>query len=165
MPRNVDLKIEKALRFIEELSWLLKSYDGVDLKFLESVVKRRSENRFLGGSSIDNLSDYMDPNLRVDSLVGILPKIFMNPRWFASNSDIAEFATSALGMKIPRWEKISKFEMIGHIVCNLALKDQKIHRNLVRILSDILADKSKERFVTDMRKEQVSWNEIIRRFG
>ncbi len=164
--RVSEMRIEKALRFVEELSWLMKSYEGVSLKALaETLRENQQQERLFDDDDVDQLNNFVEADSHTNSLVGILPKIFTNPRWFASNSDIAEFAQSALGLRIPRWEKISKFEMIGHVVCRVALNEKKNHASLVKVLKIILSDKQKETFVTDMRKDKMSWNDIIRRFG
>ena len=162
--RIAEMKIDKALRFVEELSWLMKSYEGADLRLLAQVL-RNEQRTIFDPEDVNQLNHFVESDSDTVSLVGILPKIFINPNWFRSNSDIAEFAQSALGLRIPRWEKISKFEMIGHVVCRVSLQEKRDHSSLVKILRNILSDKQKEKYVIDMRRDQMSWNDIIRRFG
>jgi hypothetical protein len=162
--RISELKVDKALRFVEELSWLMKSYEGADVRVLADVLRREQKTLF-DSEDVDDLNRLVKLDSYSESLVGILPKIFTNKKWFNSNSDIAEFSQGALGLRIPRWEKISKFEMIGHIVCRVSLQEKRDHSALVKILRNILSDEQKEKSVIEMRKDQMSWNDIIRKFG
>jgi hypothetical protein len=143
-------------RFLEELSWLLSSYEDLDFKALPQIVEdqSRSSRRF------DNASDE-DEHVQ---LLGTLPALFMDEELFATNEDIAEFSSHALGVSIPRWQKKSKYEIIGHVVCHAKLLNGENLRRLVGAVTKIQDRRSGER--ASLKKQRtmgLSWNEVIQR--
>lgn len=148
-------------RFLQELSWLLNSYADLDFRALENLAfapppvaaptprKRRSKST--------------PPRANVEALVGVLPGLFTDERIFPTNEDIAEFATTALDVKIPRWQKKSKFELIGHIVCNTKeLKEEEL-ASLVSALNIVSGEDSARAAVGEQRQNGLSWNEVIQK--
>ena len=95
-------------------------------------------------------------------MVGILPLVLRDESLFPTNGSIAEFAISALGMPMLRWEKKSKFELIGEIVCNAIDLDDGELSKLVEALS-VLArgDSLAKAIVLDAHTTKRGWNEII----
>jgi hypothetical protein len=146
-------------RFIEELSWLLSSYEDLDFRALKDIGYLRIRHQ-----SAQTLERINPKNPNISFLVGALPGLFNDETLFPTNEDIAEFAQVALKVRIPRWEKKSKFELIGHIVCNTAqLSDKKLEM-LVRALSRFLEEGREARAIVASRRDSgLSWNEVIQR--
>src|SRR5688500_10224881 len=103
----------KADRFVEELSWLLGSYSSLGLGSLSEVLRRQSS----GATAPTAIGGYASANPNNQFLVGALPRVFMDETLFPTNEDIAQFAQSVMELRIPRFAKKSKYEIIGHIVC------------------------------------------------
>lgn len=145
-------------RFVEELSWLLSSYEDLDLEALRrfgfeaSSLSRRSSN----------LVSNSDRSQTTIMLVGVLPSLFVDVRLFPSNEDIVEFGKATMDISIPRWEKKSKYELIGHIVCHADRAPVGKLTHLVSALEGLADDRSSVRArVESQRRSGLSWNEVI----
>ncbi|MDP3821706.1 MAG: hypothetical protein Q8R33_09535 [Burkholderiales bacterium] len=149
----------KLFRFLEELSWLMKTYGDIDLKALARSLEESSKKHALS----EGVSSFASPNANIQFLVGVLPLVLRDPTLFPSNGTIADFAMNALGLDWERrWEKKSRFELIGEIVCStIDLNDGELSR-LVRALT-VLADGSNtaKKIVRDAQVSKRGWNEII----
>jgi hypothetical protein len=142
-------------RFMEELSWLLDSYDGLDFKALSVLA-----NQLVSASSAKSRGrPRSDDNF---IFLGRLPSLFMDEELFAGNEDIVEFAKYALDIDIPRWHKKSKYELIGHVVCNANLLDNNKLKQLSSAIERLQDSKSPARSeLYHQRKLGLSWNEVI----
>ncbi|MXS19891.1 hypothetical protein [Pseudomonas oryzihabitans] len=151
--------IRKTKRFLEEFSWLLESYKGINLnvisKLIDESASQTSEVRRAIGS-------YKSSNPNLHFLTGVLPSLFMDSSLFKNNEDIADFANTVLGLSIPRSHKKSKFEIIGHIVCEANNLNDNGLENLVKALSVLVSDESKKNQIAK-RKNDISfgWNDVI----
>lgn len=147
----------RLFNFIEELSWLLSSYDAADFKALASLSKE-----FQHAVELRNSLTHRSGTVADDPLVGVLPGLLVDERLFPSNEDIAEFASSLLAIEIPRWSKKSKYELIGHIVCHAHLAPPLRRRKLAEAMQSLVLDRDliTKKMMTD-RKAGASWNEII----
>lgn len=148
----------KATRFLEELSWLFQSHSDIDAKSIAKALADSARHRTVR----DGFSSFVSPNPNIHFLVGILPLVLRDESLFPSNGSIAEFANSALGIPMLRWEKKSKFELIGEIVCNSIDLDDRELSKLVEALS-VLAngDSLAKAIVRDAHSSKRGWNEII----
>lgn len=149
----------KVLRFVEELSWLLSSHSGIDFKALPRYLKPLLEP---AADPSQSVGGYVSTNPNKHFLVGVLPRILVDSELFATNDDIAEFASSVMGVLIPRFHKKSRYELIGHIVCQTdALNDTKL-RNLAKAL-DLLVSKgeSMRQLILQRRKANFDWNDVV----
>lgn len=148
-------------KFIEELSWLLSSNSNLDFRAIRDMM-HSGNGTLLQGKS--NLQQYTSKNPNIHFLTGALPVIFSDERLFPSNEDIVEFSNGALQLPIPRWEKRSRYELIGLIACETAKLDDLRLERLVRALSKIVSDDPNARSIMHNRKaDKLSWNEIIQR--
>jgi len=147
----------QLMRFLEEFSWLLSSYSSADFKLFPKVLSKK-------WTSIENgqIVNYVSDNPNIHFLTGALPGIFTDEKLFSTNEEIAEFSDMALGIRIPRWSKISKYEIIGHIVCSIqGLDDTRLIR-LVKALNKVLAgDRRAQKLVSRERTKKRDWNLII----
>lgn len=154
--RRSDPKM--VARFVEELSWLLSSYDDLDFKALGNMS---SELLAFSRSSAELAArSQRPPTVRL--LVGILPSFLTELDLFPANEDIVEFAQAALDIRISRWQKRSRYELIGNIVVHTnEASPAKIER-LMSVLELALDDRggAKQRMRSD-RQQGRSWNEVI----
>lgn len=153
--------IQKAILFIEELSWLLDSRKGLDLKEVVMILKNMINQQ----ESINGLArSYKSPNPNKHFLIGVLPKLFQDSRLFPTNESISNFAKEILKIKVSRFEKRSKYELIGLIVCETdTLSDNELSK-LVTALSQITGNEEKLNKIREERKKNnFSWNETIQR--
>lgn len=143
-----------AVRFLEELSWLLDSYSNFDFRVLGDANFQSTNSDTLGNAGSSNGN--------IQYLVGSLPIIFNNSHYFPSNEDIADFADGALGLNITRWEKRSRYELIGLIVCETAkLDDHKLGRLVEAIARVTQEDPNVDVIVAERRAKSIGWNELI----
>jgi hypothetical protein len=113
-----------------------------------------------------HLAQHVSKNPNIHFLVGALPTIFSDEKFFPNNEDIAEFASDALQLPIARWEKRSRYELIGFIVCETVKLDDERLARLVDVLSKIVSDDPKARGLFQDRKvRKLSWNEIIQQLS
>lgn len=155
----------KMLRFLEELSWLFDRYGDVDLKTaskeFEGFVKS-AESVSKASIASSALQEFAPSNPNKMILVGVLPGMFTDENLFSSNEDIADFAEKVLGVKIPRWDKKSKFELIGHITCNTSIADDDKLRQIATALKRMGSnDSHAKNIIQKGRLEKKNWNEII----
>lgn len=156
--RSQKVKDPRAIkRFLEELSWLLESHSNLDFRAL-------GENIEFIGDTERNFSRHVPKNPNIRFLVGILPAIFSNEHYFPTNEDLKDFSSEALSLPVSRWEKRSRYELIGLIVCEtVKLNDDRLAR-LVAALSRITTDDPNAQEILQSRKAQkLSWNEVIQK--
>jgi len=145
-------------KFLEELSWILNSYSNLDFRAINDLSLTAAPNRSRDAS----LGPYVSKNPNIHFLIGVLPGMFANEQLFPSNEDIVEFSRVALNLPISRWEKRSRYELIGRIVCEAGRLDDegldRLARALRRLVSD---DPNAERLTLRQRGDKLNWNEII----
>lgn len=154
--RNDKTRDPRAIaKFLEELSWLLQTHSNLDYRALAENVEVVSQVQ-------RNFFSHIPENKNIHFLVGALPGIFSDERYFPVNEDIAEFARDALELNIVRWEKRSRYELIGLIVCETGrLSDHRLTR-LVDALSRITSEDPGAQAIVRARKDHnLSWNDII----
>lgn len=155
----------KVLRFIEELSWLLDRYGDVDLRATSRELLQINKSPAPTGKNAVTPSAFegfapSNPNKMV--LVGVLPGMFTDETLFPSNEDIAEFAENVLEVRIPRWDKKSKFELIGHIACNTSIADDAKLCQIASALKRMSTNDTQAKNIIETgRREKKNWNEII----
>lgn len=161
MNKNNKKTIKKGIDFIEELSWLLDSRKGFDLKTVVQILK----DLVVEQSSLDAFAnEYKSPNPNKHFLIGILPKFFQDASLFPTNESIATFAKETLKINISRHQKRSQYELIGLVICKTeSLSDKKLS-NLVSALSQIIGSEEKlEKFREERNNINFSWNETIQK--
>ncbi|WP_238311083.1 hypothetical protein [Methylobacterium organophilum] len=152
--RNSDPRAVE--QFLEELSWLLHAHADLDFR---SIKNARAEKQTKTPELFERLAP-KNPNIVY--LVGTLPSLFIDESLFPSNEDIAEFASTALKINLPRWHKKARFELVGHIVCRAVELDNKQVERLVRALVKIVDGGESGKASLKARKQQgMSWNEVI----
>lgn len=151
--------IKKLQRFLEEFSWLLSSYSDLDLVKSSRLLDYNKENRISAKIAVGN---YESSNPNKHYLVGVLPRLFMDSSIFPTNDDIAQFADTVMNVSIRNYSKKSKYEIIGHIVCNaIKLNDFELTK-LVKALARISnGDRRSKMLILTRKNQNFGWNEII----
>lgn len=149
----------KFKSFLEEMSWLLASYSNVDFKKMPDVINKYFTTVSKPGAAIGH---YVSDNPNKHFLVGVLPRLFIDESLFSTNEDIAQFAKTVMKVNLQRYNKKSRYDLIGTIVCATNNLDDYELGELVRAL-DLLTKKSDKvkNLILRRRKENYGWNAII----
>jgi hypothetical protein len=151
---------QRVRAFLEELGWLITSYSNVDLKLAADLLIERADQSTSAARSA--VGSYASSNPNKHFLVGALPRVLTDETLFPTNEDIAEFARSVMDLTIQRYDKKSKYEIIGHIVCETDRLDDRKLAKLVSALATLTEGGDKTRTLIRQRKAQnFEWNEII----
>lgn len=152
-------KINQAINFVEEFSWLLKSNKNIKLEETASLLRALTEvNNDVSHSAKNNKTS----NANKNTLVGILPFLFQDKELFPVNKDIIDFAENLFKINITRQDKRTRYELIGLIVTNIIdIKDETLN-DVMEALSLITNDKEKLFLVKRKKKDiNFSWNSVI----
>lgn len=152
----MDKKKMEVLGFIEDLCWLLDSKRNMNFadvaKMVDDVKKEEQNHK---KENIDRLSE---------DIIGILPRLLVDTTLFGSNKMLNQFADEILGIEIKNWEKRSRNEMIGVIICEIQESDNKKRGVSLYLLENILAKKeeiSKFQKKNETEKNPFRWNDVI----
>lgn len=105
---------------------------------------------------------YASSNPNKQFLVGALPRVFMDEGLFPTNEDIAQFADAVMELHIPRFAKKSKYEIIGHVVCETdKLNDARLTKLVAALGALAEGDDRAKKLVHQRKAEQFGWNAII----
>lgn len=163
MDKNKKNKINQAINFIEELSWLLDNKKNLSLKDSVILLKELIDN--VNSNQLGLFSDNIRrSNKRV--LVGILPELLQDEELFKSTSEMLDFAESVLKLKVSRASKRSRNEYIGWIVCELSNLNDSQMISFVDSLEEIAGNEFKLKQIKEAKKQpNFSWNETISKLG
>lgn len=154
-----NLDADRAFRFIEDICWLI---DGQkDIKFSE-IPKMIRMNQDINNQQF-NVSD--DKKV-VAELIGVLPSLLVDSSLFRTNRDLYLFSSEVLGIDIINWEKKSKYDIIGNILCQIQESNKINDIVLVDLLSNIMKNKEKIKVLQEQKINNnfpFSWNETIRK--
>lgn len=149
----------KLKRFLEEFSWLVETYSKLDFKKASVSI---DENLGETSEVRKAIGIYESDNPNIHFLTGVLPSLFLDDTLFRTNDDIAEFASAVLGLDIPRYYKKSKYEIIGHIVCETNKLNEKELDKLVAALSRLVNNEIGKKLLAKKKKDgSFSWNKMI----
>lgn len=156
---NLDYENQQFINFFEELSWLIDSNRELNFKNASKFLKHYRNLLAHGASSNDTTSDAY-------SLIGVLPSLLKDTEIFQNNSQLVQFAEEVLALCIPRWEKRSRNEIIGLIICEVEDVNKERLNVLTQWTANILDNKKR---VKDMQSKAetsgslFSWNETIQK--
>lgn len=152
----MDKKRMEILGFIEDLCWLLDSKRNMNFADVAKIVDdMKKEERIHKKENIDQLSE---------DIIGILPRLLVDTTLFGSNKMLSQFADEILGIEIKNWEKRSRNEMIGVIICKIQGSDNKKRGVSLYLLENILEKKeeiSKFQKKNESEKNPFRWNDVI----
>lgn len=155
--------LKKASIALEDLALALKRVrsdqvlDAVDL--LNAILRNARDG---SDSAVARGYQSADPNKRF--LIGVLPRLLQDRDLFPSNEDITEFASAALKLPMSSTAgmKRARHEIIGKVICETDLLDERQLTDVVRALEQLVGNKDRiEAMVRQKRAGQFSWNETL----
>ncbi len=152
-------EVTKIKKLIEELSWIMTEYSATDLMKVYNVLDSSSGLT----NEISETIGYKPENPNKHFLTGALPSLFLDLNLFKTNDDIALFSEQVIGVKIPRYHKKSKYEIIGHIVCEANSLDDLGLKKIVKALEKIVSDETRKKYIYNKKNNSstFNWNEVI----
>lgn len=154
-----EYESQQLINFFEELSWLLDSNKNLNFKNATKLLKQW-RNLLAHDSSIGRETN------DTYNLIGVLPSLLKDTDIFQNNSQLMQFAEEVLELSIPRWEKRSRNELIGLIICEVEVVNKERLDILTRWATNILDNKSKVKDMQTTAKSNgnlFSWNETIQK--
>lgn len=150
----------ESLSFLEDLCWLLESKKNLNFS---DVAKTINEIKNVSDEKLNRNTQNEVIKLQED-IIGILPKMLVDTTLFKTNKSLSQFADEVLKIEIKNWEKRSRNEMIGVIICQIQDSGAKLKGVSAYLLENILQNKDefvkiqKER---ENRNDQFKWNDAI----
>jgi hypothetical protein len=152
-------EMRRFLNFLEELSWVMRNYSPSELESASRMINEYLHKDFEAKAAV---GVYESANPNKHFLVGVLPRVFTDEALFPKNEDIAQFASSVMNVSITHAGKRSKYEIIGHIVCETNMLDDEGLSKLVSALAALSKDDVRAKKLIARRKRQnFEWNAII----
>ncbi|MDM5114285.1 hypothetical protein [Aeromonas salmonicida] len=169
--KNNDIKNLKNLSMkLENLLWTLKELNPNVLKdalnVINNTIKYDSEHYYsIDNSNVANNEIISRKNPNKGVLIGVLPRLLQNKELFPQNEDIYDFARAALNLNISRYEKRSRYELIGMLICTINELDEEKLSYLVTALDKVIDDGEElNKIVIDKKNNSFSWNEAIQKW-
>lgn len=156
---NSDYETQQIINFFEELSWLLDSNKDINFKNVTKFLKLCRNSHVHGINSNGGMGDAY-------ALIGVLPSLLKDSDIFQNNSQLAQFAEEVLEISIPRWEKKSRNEIIGLIICEVEIVNKERLDILTQWADNILKNKGRVKDMQSKAKTSgnlFSWNETIQK--
>lgn len=155
----------KTLDLLQELVWAIRSRESSELVNGVSYLRHLANSERIERRKAEKKGK---PTLRdrrrdLKALVGSMSLVLADTELFPANEDIAKFAMEALQISIARWEKRSRYEMIGMLVMESINASPERLREVGGLLNKI-SDESESMAQIKRRSRQTgfSWNEAIR---
>lgn len=169
--KNNDIKNLKNLSMkLENLLWTLRELNPNVLKdalnVINNTIKYDSEHYYsIDNSNVANNEIISRKNPNKGVLIGVLPRLLQNKELFPQNEDIYDFARAALNLNISRYEKRSRYELIGMLICTINEFDEEKLSYLVTALDKVIDDGEElNKIVIDKKNNSFSWNEAIQKW-
>lgn len=156
---NFDYESQQFINFFEELSWLLDSNRELNFKNASKFLKLYRNTLAHGATTNSKASDAY-------SLIGVLPSLLKDNEIFQNNSQLVQFAEEVLALNISRWEKRSRNEIIGLIICEVEDVNKERLDILAQWAANILNNKNQVKDMQSKAKTSgnlFSWNETIQK--
>lgn len=151
-------RLKKAVVAIEDIAFVLRQNKVENLAVAVEAINSLLDSSASSDSAVAN---YVSPDPNKHFLIGALPRLLLDRDLFPSNDDIVEFSNAALKIEL-KVEKRARFEIIGKIVCETDLRDEKQLTDLVRALERLVGDKdARETMLLKRKAGSFSWNETI----
>lgn len=156
---SYEKEMQQIINFLEEFCWLLGANKEVNFKKASDLLnefKNYSDREIFVSGVTNNAYD----------LIGVLPSLLKDNEIFQSNSQLVQFAKEVLALDIPRWEKKSRNEIIGLIICEVEDVNKERLGVLTTWTANILKNKSQVREMQSKAKTNgnlFSWNETIQK--
>lgn len=156
---SLEYERQQFFNFFEEMCWLLDSNKEINFKNASKYLKDCRNVLMHGISNDDRSTDEYN-------LIGVLPSLLKDREIFQSNSQLVQFASEVLALDISRWEKKSRNEIIGLIVCEVEDVNKERLDTLIKWTHNILNNKNEVKNLQSKAKstgDMFSWNETIQK--
>lgn len=162
MQSDADIAL-KTLDMLQELVWAIRSREPNELLTGVSHLRRLATGEKALGTNIGKRTTLADKRRDLKSLVGSMSLVLADVELFPANEDIAKFANEALQIPITRWEKRSRYEMIGMLIMESINANPTRLKDVVSLLERISNEsESMTQIKSRARQTGFSWNEAIR---
>lgn len=153
----------KTLDLIQELVWAIRSRESNELLNGVSYLRLLANNEKIERRRADKKSTTRERQRDLKELVGSMSLVLADAELFPANEDIAKFAAEALQISITRWEKRSRYEMIGMLIMESINASPARLREVGDLLNKISNESdSMAQIKKRSRQTGFSWNEAIR---
>ena len=153
----------KTLDLLQELVWAIRSREPNELVSGISHLRHIAQNEKIEHRRKDKKSTSRNRQRDLKALVGSMSLVLADSELFPANEDIAKFATEALRISIARWEKRSRYEMIGMLIMESINASPARLREVGNLLNRISEEsESMAQIKRQSRQTGFSWNEAIR---
>ena len=156
---SAEYEAQQLINFFEELSWLLDSNKELNFKNASKLLKQC--RNLLSHGTVSNIWEN-----NAYTLIGVLPSLLRDNEIFQSNAQLVQFAEEVLALNITRWEKKSRNEIIGLIICEVEDVNMERLDTLSDWAANILNNKTKVKAMQLKAKNSgnmFSWNETIQK--
>ena len=154
---------QKTLELIQELVWAIRSREPNELLKSVSYLQQIVDNKKTEIRKIEKKPLLRDKRQYLKKLVGSMPLVLADVELFPTNEDIAKFAREALQISITRWEKRSRYELIGMLVMQSINASHERLQEVGNLLDRISEESdSMTTIKQNVRQTGFSWNEAIR---
>jgi hypothetical protein len=154
-------KLKKAALALDDFLLFLRQakVDSLDTALEALTFLVSNPSGFTTTSAVARSYQSHDPNKHF--LIGALPRLLLDKDLFPTNDDIVDFARAALRIEM-KVEKRARFDIIGKIVCETDMLDEKQLTDLVRALERLVGDKERIAVMVEKKKAgSFSWNETL----
>ncbi|SED77281.1 hypothetical protein SAMN04490185_4158 [Pseudomonas frederiksbergensis] len=153
----------KTLDLLQELIWAIRSRESTELSEGVSYLRNLAYHEKTARRKPERKASQRDKQSDLKALVGSMSLVLADIELFPANEDIAKFALEALQIKIARWEKRSRYEMIGMLIMESINASPERLRDVGNLLNKISDESdSMEIIKQSSRQTGFSWNEAIR---
>lgn len=154
---TTEIEQQQIINFFEELCWLLDSNKNINFNNASKNLKT-IRNNIMHGITFETST--------ITSLIGVLPSLLKDLEIFPSLAQLAQFAKEILGIEISRWDKRSRNEIIGLIICEVEDSNKERMDILLEWSNNILNNKKRVQEMQEKAKNEgniFSWNETIQK--
>lgn len=154
---STEIEQQQIINFFEELCWLLDSNKNINFNNVSRNLKT-IRNNIVHGTTFEDTT--------ITSLIGVLPSLLKDLEIFPSLAQLVQFAKEILGIEIPRWDKRSRNEIIGLIICEVEEANKERMDVLLEWSNNILNNKKSVQEMQEKAKNEgniFSWNETIQK--
>ena len=154
---SAEIEQQQIINFFEELCWLLDSNKNINFNNASKNLKI-IRNNIVHGTTFENTT--------ITSLIGVLPSLLKDIEIFPNLAQLAQFAKEILGIEISRWDKRSRNEIIGLIICEVEDANKERMDVLLEWSNNILNNKKSVQEMQEKAKNEgniFSWNETIQK--
>ena len=154
---------QKTLELIQELVWAIRSREPNELLKSVSYLQQIVDSKKTEIRRIEKKPLLHEKRQYLKKLVGSMSLVLADVELFPTNEDIAKFAREALQISITRWEKRSRYELIGMLVMQSINASHERLQEVGNLLDRISEESdSMTTIKQNVRQTGFSWNEAIR---